>query len=332
MSSKRWMSIISLTIIMFLLCILASLAFGSKNIAFQDVISALRNPQLTDFSTLVVWQRVPRTVFSLMAGSALGIAGCLMQSITRNPIADPSILGINTGASLFVVGGIAFLQISTYQEYIWMAILGSTLTAIAVYGIASLGMSGATPIKLALSGAIMSVVLSSLVSAIMLPRSQVMNTFRFWQVGSVSGANWESILSILPFLIIGVLLAFGIAFSLNALALGEEMAITLGVKTQKVRLLGGIASVLLCGSVTAIAGPIAFVGLMIPHMMRSLFGADVRINLLMSAIGGAMLLTFSDIVGRLMGSPGELEVGIITAFIGAPILIMIAMKAKVQSL
>lgn len=332
MKSKRYLLISILLIVLFLLCILASLSFGSKTIGFHDVLDALKNPASTQFSALVVWQRVPRTIFALMAGSALGIAGSLMQSITRNPIADPSILGINTGASLFVVCGIAFLQITTYQEYIWLALLGSALSAMVVYGVASMGISGATPMKLALSGALMSVVLSSMISVVMLPRSQVMNTFRFWQVGSVSGANWESIFAILPFLIVGIVLAFAIAYSLNALALGEEMAITLGVKTRKVRLLGAASSVLLCGSVTAIAGPIGFVGLMIPHMMRFLLGPDIRMNILMSAFGGAILLCFADVVGRLLGSPGELEVGIITAFIGAPILIMIAMKAKVRSL
>lgn len=332
MKGNRFLIALSVSFLLIILCIIASLTFGSKNIPLEDVIYALSNPSDTAFSSLVVWERIPRTVFSLMAGASLGVAGSLMQSITRNPIADPSILGVNTGAALFVVGGIAFLQISTYQEYIFLALIGTAITTIFVYLIASLGVSGPTPIKLALSGAIVSVVLSSMVSAIMLPRAEVMNTFRFWQVGSVSGASWEGIWAIMPFFLIGVLISFAISSSLNVLALGEEMAVGLGVKTGVIRLFGATASVLLCGSVTALAGPIGFVGLMIPHMMRFIFGADIRINILMSTIGGAILLTFSDILGRLIGSPGELEVGIITAFIGAPILIVIAMKAKVRSL
>ncbi len=314
------------------LCIVASLAFGARHVEFQSVIDALMNPQSDSFSALVVRERIPRTVFSLIAGASLGVSGALMQAITRNPIADPSILGVNTGASLFVVSGIAFFQISTAGQYIGFALAGAGLTAIFVYGIGSLGYGGATPIKLALAGAATSAALASLVSAVILPRTEVMEAYRFWQVGSVSGATWQGIAAVLPFLVVGMAIGIFSTPALNALALGDEVATGLGVNTGIVRLICAFAGVLLCGATTALAGPIAFVGLMIPHTMRLICGPDLKYIVPMSAVGGALLLTISDIIGRLLGNPGELEAGIVTAFFGAPILILIAMRAKVRAI
>lgn len=314
------------------LCVIASLAWGSKSIEFSKVIHALSNSGDTSFAALVVRERIPRTVFSIMAGASLGISGALMQSITRNPIADPSILGVNTGASLFVVAGIAFFNISTANQYIWFALAGAGITSVFVYGIASVGSGGVTPIKLALAGAATSAALSSLVSAVILPRSDVMDAFRFWQVGSVSGATWLSINSILPFLIVGLIISIFATPALNALALGDEVATGLGVNTGVIRIICALAGVILCGAITAIAGPIGFVGLMIPHTIRMIFGSNMRSLVPMSAVGGAILLTVSDVIGRVAGSPSEIDVGIITAFLGAPILIIIAKKAKVRAI
>lgn len=314
------------------ICILASLAWGSRYIDFREVIHALTDSSDMSFNALVVRERIPRTVFSLIAGACLGVSGALMQSITRNPIADPSILGVNTGASLFVVAGITFFNLNTASEYIWFAIVGAMITAICVYSIASIGAGGITPIKLALAGAAISAILSSLVSLIILPRTDVMDAYRFWQVGSLSGATWEGIKSVLPFLIVGLIISIISTPALNALALGDEVATGLGVNTGLVRIACAIAGVILCGATTAIAGPIGFVGLMIPHTVRLIFGSDMKNLVPMSAIGGAILLTASDVIGRVIGSPSELEVGIITAFLGAPILIMIARKAKVKSI
>lgn len=332
MKIRKYTKIGILSFLMLIFSCIASLVFGSKSIPLQDVWYALSNPLDSALSSVIVWERVPRTLFALLAGSALGVAGSIMQSVTRNPIADPSILGVNIGASLFVVGGIVFLKITILPQYILLALLGAGVTSVVVYCIASLGVGGVTPLKLALSGAIISAALSSLISAVILSRIDVMNTYRFWQVGSVSGATWQSIFAILPLVIIGAILAFAISPALNIVALGDEMAVNLGVKTGVVRCIGVISAVLLCGSVTAIAGPIGFIGLMVPHVMRYAAGPDLRVNLMMSAIGGAILLTCSDIIGRLIGSPGELEVGILTAFIGAPVLIAIVMKAKVHTL
>lgn len=319
-------------IIILCICVIASLAWGSKNIGFSQAINALLNSSDTSFAALVVRERIPRTIFSIMAGASLGISGAIMQSITRNPIADPSILGVNTGASLFVVIGMAFFNINSANQYIWLALLGAGITAVIVYFIASIGNGGMTPIKLALSGAATSAVLSSLVSAVILPRSDVMDSFRFWQVGSVSGATWESIRLILPFFIIGLIISIVATPALNVLALGDDVARGLGVNIGIIRIICAIAGVILCGATTAIAGPIAFVGLMIPHSIRLIFGSDLKGIVPMSAIGGAAILTIADVIGRVIGSPSEVQVGIITAFIGAPILILIARKAKVKAL
>ncbi|WP_143322587.1 iron ABC transporter permease [Clostridium sp. HBUAS56010] len=310
----------------------ASFAFGSRNVGIVEVINALIGQGGGSFNYLVIRERIPRTVFSMIAGASLGVSGALMQAVTRNPIADPSILGVNTGASLFVVSGIAFFHISTASQYIWFAMAGAALTAVVVYRIGSLGAGGATPIKLALAGAAISAALSSLVSAVILPRSNVMDSYRFWQVGSVSGATWAGILSVLPFIIIGLIIGVLSSSSLDALALGDDVATGQGVNTALVRGVSAFAGVLLCGATTALAGPIGFVGLMIPHTMRLLCGSNMRSIIPMSAVGGAILLTVSDIIGRMIGRPGELEAGIITAFFGAPVLIWIAMRVKVRSL
>lgn len=314
------------------LCVLASLSWGSKNIEFSQAINALLNSNDTSFAALVVRERIPRTIFGIIAGASLGISGALMQSITRNPIADPSILGVNTGASLFVVIGIVFFNINSANQYIWLALAGAGITAVLVYFIASIGNGGMTPIKLALAGAAISAVLTSLVSAIILPRSDAMDKFRFWQVGSVSGATWDSIRLILPFVIIGLIISIAATPALNVLALGDDVATGLGVNIGVIRVVCAVAGVILSGATTAIAGPISFIGLMIPHSIRLIFGSNLNGIVPLCAIGGAALLIISDVLGRVIGSPGEVQVGIITAFIGAPILIIIARKAKVRAI
>lgn len=312
--------------------IIASIAFGSRSIGWSVILDGLFHPELQDHEALVVRQRIVRTIFSFMCGAALGVSGALMQSVTRNPIADPSILGVNTGASLFVVSGIAFFNISTANEYVWLAIAGAFVTAIFVFMIGSLGYNGATPLKLVLAGAATSAILSSLVTAIMIPRQNVMDQFRFWQVGSVGAGTWDSIQLMLPFLIVGVVVAIFTAPALNTLALGDEVATGLGVKTGVIRLAAAFGGVILCGAATAFAGPIGFIGLLSTHLIRLIIGPDLRFVIPLSALSGGIILTIADVAGRLIARPAEVEVGILTAFIGAPILIYITMKAKMRSL
>ena len=327
-NGQRVIGITLLGMIILAGCMLASVAYGSNLIPIGQVLQALQNPDSGTFEALVVWARIPRTMFGVLAGAALGVSGALMQAVTRNPIADPSVLGVNTGASLFVVIGIAWMHITSSQQYIWLAFAGAALTAVFVYGIASVGYGGPTSIKLALAGT----ALSALVNTVMLPDSSVMKEFRFWQVGSISGTSWTEIQSIMPYLLVGFVLAVVLIPALNALALGDELAAGLGVNVQLVRALAALGGVLLCAATTALAGPIGFVGLMVPHFVRLTLGADLKTVIPLSALYGAALLVLADVLGRVLGSPGELEVGIVTAVLGAPVFILVAKKAKVRSL
>ena len=248
------------------------------------------------------------------------------------PTCRPKYPGSQHGGTLFVVSGIAFFHISTANQYIWLALAGALLTSIFVFGIGSMGGGGATPLKLILAGAAISAALSSLVIAIMIPRSYVMDQFRFWQVGSVGKADWGTVQTFLPFLVIGILAALLAAPALNAMALGDELATGLGVRTGTLRLIAAVAAVVLCGAATALAGPIGFIGLLATHVTRLVLGPNLRYVIPGSAFAGAIILTISDVCGRILGRPGEIEAGLITAFIGAPILILLAMKTKVRSL
>lgn len=329
---RNFTMVLVISIVLLGVCVLASLVFGSRPVRFIDLMDGLFHRDVDSYGANIVRKRISRTVFSLCCGASLGVSGALMQAVTRNPIADPSILGVNTGASLFVVCGIAFFNISTANQYIGLALAGAAITAIFVFGIGSMGRGGATPIKLVLAGVATSAALASLVTAIMIPRSYVMDQFRFWIVGSVGSATWSGIVTFLPFLAIGILIGFITAPALNALALGDDAATGLGVRTGMLRLIAAIGGVLLCGATTALAGPIGFVGLLSTHVMRLILGPDLRFIIPMSALTGAIILILSDVVGRVIGSPGELEVGVVTAFVGAPILIIVAMRSKVRSL
>ena len=329
---RNFTIVLALCIVLLGASVFASLAWGSRPLSLHELIDGLFHPDVDSYGANIVRKRISRTVFSLMCGGALGVSGALMQAVTRNPIADPSILGVNMGASLFVVCGIAFLNIGTANQYIWLALAGAAITAVFVFGIGSMGRGGATPIKLVLAGAATSAALASLVAAVLIPRSYVMDQFRFWQVGSVGSATWSGIATFVPFLLVGILIAVLTAPALNALALGDDVATGLGVRTGTLRLIAALGGVLLCGAATALAGPIGFVGLLATHVVRLMLGPDLRFVIPMSAIAGAIILTVSDVAGRLIGRPGELEVGVVTAFIGAPILIILAMRSKVRAL
>lgn len=328
-NSIVWMSVIS--ILLLLICMLLSVTYGAVSVGYHNVLNAIRQVGLEEYETSVVAVRIPRVVFGVIAGAALSTSGVMMQSITRNPIADPSILGVNTGASLFVVCGMSFFHISTSDQYIWFAFAGAALTAVLVYGLASCGNGGATPMRLALAGTATAIALQSMVNIVMLPNGHVMDKFRFWQVGNIGAASWDDIRTILPYFLVGFVFSVAMIHSLNTMALGDEMAVSLGINVNLTRGLAALAGVLLCASTTALAGPIGFVGLMVPHLVRSLVGPDLKRVIPFSAILGACLLLAADLIGRVLGRPGEIESGIITALIGAPVFILIIRKVKVQS-
>ena len=309
-----------------------SLVYGSREIPLGEIWPALTAPDPDSIVDAAVQGRIPRTVLALLVGAALGLAGAVMQGLTRNPLADPGILGLNAGASLAVVLGISTVGATTLPQFIWLAFLGAAAAGAFVYAVASLGREGATPLKLALAGAATAAALASLISAVLLTQDATLNRFRFWQVGGVGGAESAGVLQVLPFLVVGGALAIGSARGLDALALGDDLATGLGRRVGRTRLVAGLAAVLLCGAATAIAGPIGFIGLTVPHVARRITGPSHAWLLPSSALLGALLLLVADVIGRVVARPSDVEVGIVTALIGAPVLIAIVRRSKVRAL
>jgi iron complex transport system permease protein len=308
-----------------------SIAIGSREVTLDDILAALGGSSET-LSEAAVTKRIPRTLLAFVVGGALGLAGAVMQGVTRNPLADPGILGVNMGASLAVITGIAWFGLSTPSSYVWLAIAGAALSAVFVYGVGSLGRGGATPLKLALAGTATSAAFSSFITAVVLPRNDIAGGVRSWQIGGVGGASFDTITLVLPFLLVGLLLSLASARGLNSLALGDDLAAGLGERVALTRAAAAGGSVLLCGAATAVAGPIGFVGLVVPHLCRLLVGVDHRWLLPFSAVGGAALLTAADVVGRIVARPSEVDVGIITALVGAPFFIWVVRRHKVHAL
>lgn len=308
-----------------------SLVLGARGVTLADVVAALGGAADT-YGEAAVSKRIPRTILAMVVGAALGAAGAVLQGLTRNPLADPVILGITPGAALLVVTGMAFFGLASPTSFVVVAMLGCAAAAVVVYAIGSAGRGGATPLKLALAGAASAAAFSSVSTAILLPRVDVMDSYRFWQIGGVGGASVTRILQVLPVLVLGALLALALSQGLNALALGDDLASGLGQNVVAVRLLGLLAVVLLLGGATAAAGPIGFVGLVVPHACRLVVGPDHRWLLPFSMVVGAALLTAADVIGRVIARPAEVDVGIVTAVVGAPVLILIVRRQKARAL
>ncbi|MFF3437972.1 FecCD family ABC transporter permease [Streptosporangium sp. NPDC002721] len=308
-----------------------SVALGSRDVAWSDVWAALGGAD-DSLEQAAVAKRIPRTLLAMLIGAALGLAGGVMQGVTRNPLADPGILGVNMGASLSVVTAVAFFGLTSPTGYIWAAMAGAAVSAGFVYAVGSLGRGGATPLKLALAGVATSAAFASLVSAVILPRNDIAGSFRLWQIGGVGGASYERIGQVLPFLVVGFAVCLLSARALNSLALGDELAAGLGERVAVIRATAALGAVVLCGASTAVAGPIGFVGLVVPHACRLLVGVDHRWLLPFSTLAGASLLTAADVIGRVVARPEDIEVGIVTALIGAPFFIHIVRSQKVRDL
>jgi iron complex transport system permease protein len=309
----------------------ASVAVGTRDVNWSDIISAVSG-QTDNIGQAAIALRIPRTLAALLAGAALGLAGAIMQGVTRNPLADPGILGVNMGASLAVVIGVAWFGISSANAYIWTAISGAGTAAVFVYTVGSLGRGGATPLKLALAGAATSVAFSSMVIAVVLPRGDIAGGIRAWQIGGVGGVTFDRISHVLPFLAAGFVVSLLSARKLNALALGDELAAGVGEHVATARAIAALGAILLCGAITAICGPIGFLGLVVPHLCRLLAGVDHRWLLPFSTLTGACLLIIADIAGRIIARPAELDVGIVTALIGAPFFIWLVRHQRVREL
>ncbi|MGW2080293.1 FecCD family ABC transporter permease [Streptomyces sp. NPDC001939] len=313
------------------LAVLLSLAVGARAIAPSAVLDALVHGGHSDDAEVIRGLRLPRTLVGLMVGAALALAGTVLQGITRNPIADPGILGISQGASVGVVLAIAFAGIHTLTGYAWFAFAGAALASVAVYAIASSGRGGATPVKLALGGAAINALLVSVTTAVLTTKASAMDEFRFWQVGSLSGRDAHIVGQVWPFLVVGVLLVLSVARGLDALALGEDVAKGLGQRVATVRIVGGLGATVLTGVGVAAAGPIAFIGLAVPHIARAVVGSDHRWVLPMAALIGPVMLLVSDTVGRVVFPPSEVPAGVMTALIGVPFLVTLVRRKAVPA-
>jgi iron complex transport system permease protein len=310
-----------------------SLRLGSVSISNADVWNALFHYQQDSYNQTVVRSlRLPRTLVGLGVGAALAVAGATTQATTRNPLGDPSILGINSGAAFAVVTALYFGGLTSSYEYVWFAFGGALGAFVLVYLVASGGRGGATPIKLALAGAIVASLLSSWTTALLLLDEQALDVVRFWLAGSLAGRELGVFWTVLPFLGAGVAGALLMSRQLNVLSLGDDIARSLGMHTGRIRLSAAVLVVLMAGGSVAAAGPIAFVGLAVPHIVRTVVGPDYRWILAYSLLVGPVLLLGADITGRLVVRPAELQVGVITAFCGAPFLIAIARSRRVAEL
>ena len=320
-----------------LLCLLAlsallSLAIGAKPLALDAVWNALVAPGSAE-QDVIVWQlRIPRTVLGVAAGAALGLAGGLMQGHTRNPIADPGILGITQGAALAVVFSVYSIGMTSLYGFVWFSFAGALLGALAVFAIGSTGRGGPTPVTLALAGAAISALLQAITSALVLMDQQSLDTYRFWKVGSIAVTDGGVIWQVLPFLVIGMVIGLANAPGLNALSLGEDVARSLGHRVQLSRWTGVAAIAVLVGGAVAVCGPIAFVGLVVPHVARTFAGADYRWLLPFAAMLGASLVLLADVAGRVVARPSELQVGVMLAMIGAPFFIALVRRRKLVRL
>jgi len=311
--------------------VVASFAIGARDIDLSTTIAALLGRGEGTDGMVVVDLRGPRTVIGLVAGAALGLAGALMQGVTRNPLADPGILGVNAGASLLVIVAIAVFGVSSASGYVWFAFIGAALATVLVYLVGS-GRGGATPLSLTLAGAAVTAMLTAVITLVLLTDLDTLSQFRFWQVGSLTGRDLATVATVAPFIAVGAVLALVLGPRLNVLALGDDLATGLGQSVTVTRIAAGIAVVLLCGGATAIAGPIAFVGLVVPHIARRVVGPDYRWILAYSLLLGPILLLVADIVGRIVVRPAELEAGMLVAAIGAPVLVALVRRSRVSAL
>jgi len=323
-------AVLLVTLVLLIAAALAGVTVGTRVLSPAETFAGLLGHD--GIAATVIWElRLPRTLLGLLVGSALGVAGVLARAVTRNPLADPGLLGISAGGAVAVVAGSAFLGLGAGTPRVLLALAGAALATAAVYLFASRSPEGLTPVNMTLAGMAMTAFLGAAVSATVLLNASTMDQYRFWVVGALSLPDPAVLLPAIPPAVAGGVLAVVVSGSLNALALGDDTAAALGVAIMRTRLLAGAAVVLLSGTAVALAGPIAFVGLVIPHAARALVGTDVRRVLALSALLGPLLLVTADVVGRLVARPAEVQVGVVTALLGTPFFIWLTRRAKERS-
>jgi iron complex transport system permease protein len=315
---------IPVLLVLLAMAVVVSIAFGAADIDTQTVLDAIFRFDATNTAHLIIQTlRLPRALVAVMVGAALGVTGAIMQGLTRNPLADPALLGIEAGAALFVVAAVYLLEISSLTQYALFAFAGAAVTAALVYSLGSIGRGGATPYKLAIAGAALTALLSSLMIAVLMFDQQTTEEVRAWLVGSVAGREMSLVLQGAPFVFVGLALAFLMGRQITTLTLGDDVAKGLGQNVGWTRAACAAVVVILSGIAVALAGPIGFVGLIIPHAVRFFTGVDYRWILPYSALTGALFLLLADVVGRMIARPTELPVGVMTALIGGPVFILL---------
>ncbi|MEU1010627.1 iron ABC transporter permease [Streptomyces sp. NPDC005890] len=318
-----------LSVLLLVLVAVASIAIGAKALSLDQVWHGLFRDTGT-YGDVVVDERLSRTVLGLLVGAALGLSGAVLQALTRNPLADPGLLGINAGASAAVVTAVTYAGVTSLTGYVWFAFLGASAVGALVWFLG--GSRGATPVRLALAGTAISAALYGYLQAVMIMDGAALAKMRFWTVGSLASAGYSTITQVLPFLAVGMVLALALARPLNAVEMGDDTARALGAHVDRTRALAMLAAVLLCGAATAACGPIVFVGLMVPHVVRSFTGPDLRWILPYATVLAPVLLLGADVVGRVVARPAELQVGIVTALIGGPVFIFLVRRRRTAQL
>ncbi len=314
---------------MLVLVALASISVGAKDLSLGQVWHGLFQDSGT-YGDVVVGERLSRTLLGLLAGAALGLSGAVLQALTRNPLADPGVLGINAGASAAVVTAITFFGVTSLRGYVWFAFLGAAAVGALVWFLG--GSRGATPVRLALAGTAIGAALYGYLQAVMIMDDAALGKMRFWTVGSLASATNATITQVLPFCLAGTVLALLLARPLNAVAMGDDTARALGADLNRTRALAMLAATVLCGSATAACGPIVFVGLMVPHVVRSFTGPDLRWILPYATVLSPVLLLGADVVGRVVARPAEVQVGVVTAIIGGPVFILLVRRRRTAQL
>ncbi|QHW33029.1 iron ABC transporter permease [Paenibacillus rhizovicinus] len=313
-------------LLVFLAGIVCSVVFGVADISWHTIVQSYMHFDGSQDQLIIRTTRMPRALIAALAGASLAVAGTLMQGITRNQLASPSLFGINAGAAFFIVAGTAFFDAGSLSAYATLAFAGAAFTALLVYLLGSIGSDGLTPLKVTLAGAAMTAFFSSISLGILLTGGQTFDQVLYWFVGSVAGRDMGIFNSAAPYMGVGLIGAWVLARHMNLLGLGEDVATGLGQKTMIIKLAAGISIVLLAGGSVSIAGPIAFVGIIIPHVTRYLVGIDYRWVIPYCAILGGILLLGADIGSRFIAFPKEVPVGVMTAIIGVPFFVYIARK------
>ncbi len=305
------------------------MTYGAAEISLDKIVAALIAFNGSTDHLIIRTMRLPRSLIAMLVGAALAVAGALLQGLTRNPLADPAILGLESGASLAVVVAVFLFGASSLSAYAGFAFLGTGVTAVLVYLLASLGRGGLTPLNLTIVGAALTYLAASLTTAILILSQRTLDEIRFWLAGSVAGRDFTLFFQVLPYIVVGFAVAFALGRQITTLNLGDDVAKSLGQRTAWVKVTAALGVVLLVGSSVALAGPIVFIGLVVPHIVRFFIGVDYRWILPYAAVVGAILLLVADIAARLVIAPQELPVGVMTALVGAPFFIYLA-RSKVK--